>query len=441
MAKGKVIIVGANQTGLALCLFLGKAGFSVEVFEKKKQVDVSYDWHDDINPDIFNIVGLPLPPSDCYFEKKCWTFVPPNKSDYIFVEIEKEKRDMSIERKPFNDYLFGLAKDFGKFHYETEVDSLIIENEKITGVKLKNGDKIFADLVADASGVNSKLRENLPKSFGFENKIDKSDTFVVRRTFYDVDKSIEPPKYTNKVYLKHMGRRGISWSIYNDEKKTADILIGSVGNIEKDTIEAALLDLQQDNPHIGKKILKGGEICTIPVRRPASRLFWDGYVILGDSAFMTIPMLGSGVANGIRAAKFLSDVLSEPTGNAYSNENLYRYQMGYFKAVGAKHSGIDLMKRWLLNSPPHIIDALMQKRIIGEQELAIGGMGEDLTLSVKQILQKVFKGIGHIPTLLKLKLMLDNMAKQVKIASNLPENYTAESFRNWQEKYNKNFLI
>ena len=45
----------------------------------------------------------------------------------------------------------------------------------------------------------------------------------------------------------------------------------------------------------------------------------DGYAAIGDSAFMTVPVIGSGIANALKAAKILADAISsigEKTGIA-----------------------------------------------------------------------------------------------------------------------------
>ena len=88
----------------------------------------------------------------------------------------------------------------------------------------------------------------------------------------------------------------------------------------------ALDDIRRDNAIVGRELMKGGQLLQIPVRRPLSRFVANGYAAVGDSACMTIPMLGSGMASGMKAAKILADTLSDSVCDAFDTANLSRYQ-------------------------------------------------------------------------------------------------------------------
>lgn len=431
----RVIIVGANQGALALAEMLGRSDFDVTVFEKKRQEDVSYDWHDIMSPSAFGAAGLPMPPSDCYTKKKCWAFVPPGKNDYIYVGVPDDNLDISVERRPLNAFLYGRAKDFADFHYGTEVASLIIEGLAVKGIELASGERVSADLVVDASGARSALRGSLPQEFGIQQTLPDSDTFFVYRAFFDVNESAEAPQYTNKLYMKHMGEQGVAWFIFDKEKNNTDVLIGRVGRLSEQTLKAALDDMRADNPKMGKTLLKGGQIDIIPVRQPISKMVAAGYALLGNSAFMTIPMMGSGMACSLLAARFLADTLTSPQGDAFGIENLYRYQVRYMKEIGARHAGTVLMKNWMLSAPSDVIDFFMRKRIIGEKELGAGNSGQGATLSKRDVFIKVVKGFSRLPELLRLKTTTDRIKERTSFAAGIPEVYDKAEFEKWRSEY------
>ena len=48
---------------------------------------------------------------------------------------------------------------------------------------------------------------------------------------------------------------------------------------------------------------------SIPVRQPLAVMIADGYAAIGDSAFMAIPINGSGIGCSMRAGKMLADAV------------------------------------------------------------------------------------------------------------------------------------
>ena len=194
----KAIIVGGNQGGLNMARCLAEVGFEVELFEKKTRADVAYDWTDDMDPKIFDELGLPLPDEKGWFHKKDWTFVNPNEKVKLFVKGGAQAGDLSMYRRPLNDYFYDLVKDNEKIkiNYETKVDGLLFDGDKVVGVKV--GDQEFgADLVVDCGGAHSNLRESLPDSVGIPQRPNKGETFVAYRGFFKPVEGVEEPKYTN----------------------------------------------------------------------------------------------------------------------------------------------------------------------------------------------------------------------------------------------------
>ena len=63
----KIIFIGAGMASLVASERLARAGYDVSVFEKDAYENLSYDWHDDVNRDAFDMFGLPLPKDDTYF--------------------------------------------------------------------------------------------------------------------------------------------------------------------------------------------------------------------------------------------------------------------------------------------------------------------------------------------------------------------------------------
>jgi flavin-dependent dehydrogenase len=432
--KGTIVVIGAGIGGLETAYLLGKMGYAVTVYEKSKEEKISYEWYDDVSPTIFKSFGIPFPDEKTYFEKIDWSFVAPNSQMVLEVIQEKEKRDYSFDRIPLSKHFIKRAKEFATINFETEVDSLIIEDECIKGIVV-NGKKIMADLVIDCSGALSKFRESLPASYNIEKQPSKGELFYAYRVFYERNKEAEAPKFTHKAYLKHLGEEGISWSRH-DFPDEVDLLVGRTYKLDKEIIDRAVSELKKENPTIGEKIVHGGIVCTIPVRRPITKMVADNYVLIGDSAFMTIPMMGSGIASSILAAHILAETLEN---GEFSKENLWKYQVKFYHELGAKFMGIDVLKNWLITANSDDIRYLFENGIIDENDMRSGVAGELVQLPIDKIIKKALKGYRKLGTLLELNGKLNMMNKAVKLGNKIPSEYKEEEINKWSAKINTLF--
>lgn len=424
----KAIIVGGNQGGLNMARCLAEIGFEVDLFEKKAQQEVAYDWTDDMDPKIFGELGLPLPDESGWFHKKDWTFVNPNEKVKLFVKGGAQAGDLSMYRRPLNDYFYNLIKDNEKIKvsYETKVDGLVIDGGKVAGVKI-GAKEVLADLVVDCGGAHSILRESLPESFGIPTRPNPGETFVAYRGFFKPKEGVEEPKYTNKAYLQHIGEKGISWCIYGEGM--VDVLIGRIDKLTKEDIDRAMDALKKDNPILSDELVKCGFSSVIPVRYPISKLVADGYVLCGDSAYMTIPLMGSGMFCSLLCGKMLAETLK--SNDDCSEKNLWNYQLKFYDRFGA-YCGVDVLKRWLLSAKSTDIDFLFEKGIFDEKIMGNGVGGDPIKLSIGETLKKAWQGKAKLGLLLKIVGMLGNSDKANAIAKKIPQVYDKEAIAAWQ---------
>lgn len=422
------VIIGGNQSGLNMARCLADVGFKVTLFEKKAQNEVAFDWTDDVDPTIFSTVGIPLPPEGTYFKKKDWTFVNPSETVKITVHGGAQSEDISVYRRPLNDYLYGLACDKATIKYGTEVNSLIVEGKKVVGVTVGE-EKIFCDLVVDCSGALSTFRASLPEETMIQCMPDKNELFYAYRGFFKAKDGVKAPEMTNKAYLRHGKKEGISWCIYHEG--TADVLIGRIGGITEEEINDALNELKKDNPIIGEELVKAGFVSIIPVRYPISRMVADGYVLCGDSAFMTIPMMGSGIACSLDCGKMLADVLKRS--DDCGVKNLWYYQVAFFKKYAA-FLGVDLLKRWLLSTAAENVDFLFESGVIDEEMLANGVGGEGVKMPFGVMMKKGWLGRKRLGVLLQVAGIMSKSDKANALARNIPEEFDEEEAVKWQNR-------
>lgn len=434
----KVVVAGAGIGGLVAAEKLGKLGFDVTVFERAASLDeMRYDWHDDVNPSVFRRLGMKLPEES--FKKRSWTFVAPHGIVVREFRQDEENADYSVERRPLNAMLANRASAVADIAFGATVESALISEGRVSGVRV-NGAEVAADLVVDSLGVDSVLKKSLPAEFGVSVH-DEDEVFVAYRAFYEKNPDAPEPKYVSKAYLKHLGEAGISWAIQDPPGKLVNVLVGRLGKMDDATLSRALASLKEENPTIGEKIVRGGTVCRIPVRYPATRMVANGYAAVGDSAYLTIPMLGSGIASSMVAGTLLAETVGEFMSRGVKGRELFdvarlwKYQVKVFGEFGAEHCGIDVMKRGVLAMDDGIIGWLLGSDLLDNDEIGALAGGGMLRISPAEALRKVRKaGLKKLGTLLKVNAMLQKSLVAHRRGKNIPRNFNEATARAWERR-------
>lgn len=430
--KGTVAIIGANQTGLFAAKLFSEQGFSVFVFEKNSRENAAYEWTDDISPSVFKEVGLPFPPNDIFTRTGSLTFVPPGRNP-VFVP-QNEEPDINVSRRGLNEWLISLLSEGVELYFDACVTRALADGDVVYGVEFSNGETFECDLVVDCGGVNSLVRRSLPQNFQIQNEVSANDKLFVKREFFARPENCPRPEHPKKIYLKHKNENGISRCTLSHDEKQADVLVGRIGSLSDETYENAIADLKEDNPVIGNKVSGGDVIFEIPVRRPLSNLVANGYVLLGDSACMTIPIIGSGIGSGLKAAKMLADAVTSADKEPFSKKNLYRYQLKFMREIGGKHAAIELVKNKLFSSRGNEIDDLVKSGVMeGLASVVSGGSAKRL---VKSFLVLPFKCFSLWKTLFGVSI---KAACVVSHSTKMPPRFDEKEFEKWRKKYDKPF--
>lgn len=203
----------------------------------------------------------------------------------------------------------------------------------------------------------------------------------------------------------------------------------------------ALADLKKNNPTIGNRVMRGGIVCRIPVRYPATRMVADGYAAVGDSAYMTIPMLGSGIASSMLAGMLLAQTVGENMSRGYKGKELFkasrlwRYQVKVYREFGAEHCAIDVLKRGVLNMNNEMLDWMLGSDLLTNDEigkLAGGGM---MRVGVAEAFRKIgVAGFKKLGKLLKINNMLQKSLMAYRCAKNIPRNYNDNIIKGWESR-------
>ncbi len=438
----KIIIAGGGHGGITCGAILAKNGFDVTVYEKNKADKMGHDWTDIFDPKAFAAVGMDMPPREMYNFKNNMTFFGPSMTTRLVQDVPEDELEIQMERRDIYKCIISYAEECGvKFEYGCEIKEPIMFGNRIVGIKTDKGD-FLGDLVIDACGINSPLRSNLPKHLGIQNEAIEYERFYVYRAFFEkIDVGEIEDRF--RVLMFHNGKLGISWVA--DDGEYTDVLIGRFNKLDMDEVEATLEDLRRDFPDLGEKKLRGGQFVEIPVRQPLGVLVADGYAAIGDSAFMTVPIIGSGIANSMKASAILAKTIIGDTTESYSAKTLWKYQREFYSKLGSGLAPLASIKLLLTRLEPADLDYIFATGILNADDMTISADSTSLFAMVKDMLdieplKAKIKGLAGRPDILKKVLrMIKDIAAVTAVTAAMPMKYDVVAVHKWAKAYNACF--
>lgn len=436
--RRKFIVIGAGQGGLQAAKTLALAGNDVTVYESSCREKLCHDRIDTVERKLFTDLNIPVPHGTIVSDT-C-SFVAPFSDKPLYMYTDPETRDVYVERRIFSAELVAAAEDAGvTVKFETPVDSLIYEGHKVCGV-IVGGEKIYADLVIDSSGVHSPFRASLHGKNGMTVTPEDDEVFNIYVTYNEANPGYELDDENRwKIYLKFMGERGISWcGVVPDG--TVTVLCGIIGKFTKQDKERIFAELQRLNPVLSDRPVRDGSYTSIPVRYPMTMMISDGYAAVGDAAFMTIPLVGNGIANAIRAGQMLAEKIIRD--DSVSVETLWKYQAEYYKKIGAVCCLIDCIKRGLLATDNNDLKELIEGGVVTATDIYKILSGKLSLVSANELVRRIalsYRHRGFFGTMGKAAV---KGLKATVIALKIPKEYNLTDIRRWQSKldgiYHKN---
>ena len=431
----KIIVAGLGHGGIAAAALIAKAGFDVTVYEQKSEGTLGYDWTDIFAPNALGIAGMDMPDKDKFEYKEDMTFFNPSLTTALRQNVPQDQLEIKMERKDIYDHFIKNALKYGvKIVYDCKVEGPIVLGNRVVGIKTEKGD-VYGDLIIDSCGMNSPVRSNLPESFGIEKEVARNEKISIYRAFFN-KASDEAVAAKFKVMLFAGGIKGISW-IASEEEHT-DLLIGRFEDFDMEEVERFSAYLRETNPRLGTELVRGGQFVEIPVRQPLSIMVADGYAAIGDSAFMTVPLIGSGIANSLKAAKVLADTVVADKTQSFSAESLWKYQMGYYKVLGAGLAPLACGKLLLISLTPEEVDYVFEKGIMTADMMTIGADFTGLSsvkLDPKDLINQA-KEVCNDPELLKKIIACGvRMGKAIAACAMMPKKWNAKRVQSWAKVY------
>ena len=437
----KIIIAGGGHGGIATGMLLAQNGFEVEVYEKNEANKMGYDWTDIFNPRSFKSIGLPLPPKETYEYKTDMTFYSSSENTPVEQHVPESEREIKMERRDIYKYIIGHAEKAGvKFNYGYDIKGAVVKGKTVVGISTDKGD-IYGDLVIDACGCDSRLRASLPECFGIQATVGEYEKFFIYRAFFN-RASYEPVEAPYKICIFSEGKLGIGW-VATEESYT-DLLIGRFEEFDMAEAQRTADYYRSKNPSLGTEVLRGNSFAAIPVRHPLSVMVANGYAAIGDSAFMTFPITGTGIANCFCAAPMLATVIIKNKDKDYTAELLWEYQREYYKKIGNGLAPIARAKFFLTTVTTDELDYIFDKGIITSKELSVSAEKVDIDIPSyfnKETLLRCKAVIDNKPLLKKFLTIAKEIVKVVAVTQSMPKKFEETAVLNWAKKYDALFKV
>ncbi|HXW11141.1 MAG TPA: NAD(P)/FAD-dependent oxidoreductase, partial [Nitrososphaeraceae archaeon] len=275
-----------------------------------------------------------------------------------------------LPQKQLNDALnVGI-----EIKYNLALRNVMTENDRVIGIEgedlqTKSAFKKTCKVVVDCTGVTSVLRTNLPITTHIQRKINRDDLEATGRYIYNFENQSEDNTYFDPDYcLIHLDQNiapgGYAW-VFPKGKNKVNIGLGVQQKAmeehnrkqgERKDLKTKIDDYVKLNPVIKNPQIADGEsddgnswgTWQVSVRRQNDCLAANGYILVGDSAWMPKPLDAGGIGPAIIAATIAGKTVVESIqANDFSEESLWKYNLEFVEAYGYKTAGLEVFRRLL----------------------------------------------------------------------------------------------
>ena len=267
------------------------------------------------------------------------------------------------------------AKKIGiNMQYSVALRNLLYENGSVIGVEgtdLTTNEpyKKTAKVVIDATGVSSMLRNGLSIRSNIEKKIDRDDLEATGRHIMKFESGVEDktdfdPDYCIIHLDQDIAPGGYAW-VFPKGKTKVNIGLGvQYAELQKrnrrlgrkDDVMKLINDYVKINKAIKNPVLSDDPSDSVnatgtwqvSVRRQNDCLVANGYVLVGDSAWMPKPLDAGGIGPAIVAATIIGrDVVAAIEAGDVTERGLWQYNIDFINDYGYKTTGLEVFRRLL----------------------------------------------------------------------------------------------
>ena len=326
-----VIVVGGGPSGSMSAIEIAKAGYSVCILEKDRDI------------------GMPVRCGEAIGYTGLTQFFSP-KPEWIASEIDgakliapgnielnipfRNETGFILNRRVFDYDLSKIAVSSGAEVYtKSYVKGLIISDNFVRGVVLNYLDqeiRINAKIVIGADGIESRVGRwgNIKTSIRMKDMESC------------VQYSVANINVKNNQMIMYVGQEyapgGYLW-IFPKGDGFANIGIGISGKYSKNKSAKKHIDefISDNYPEVSVlTTVCGGVPCPKPHKNPIN----NGLMLVGDAAHQINPMTGGGIASGMRGGQIAGEIAVKALEKGDYSENMLKlYPKKMFKVFGKTH--------------------------------------------------------------------------------------------------------
>jgi len=281
-----------------------------------------------------------------------------------------------LNRKAWSQRQLAYLEKMGvEVVHGVDVRKLLVRDGYVCGVEgvvmgEKSPFKKTAKVIVDASGSASILRTNLSIKSWIEREIDKeNDLEPTGRYILEFEPAAEDetwftPKYCIIHFDQFLAPGGYAWTFPKGKTKVniglgvqkKSLLRRNMSHGLNDTLKSLIDKYVQMNKVLGNPREPGNQldlgnsygIWQVSVRRQNDCLVANGYVIIGDAAWMPRPIDAGGMGPALYASVVLgrSIVESIESGDV-SETSLWKYNVEYVRMYGYQMASFEVLRRYL----------------------------------------------------------------------------------------------
>jgi len=414
MERFDVIVVGAGTGGCLAARTAAEGGLNVCLIDVKSMEDIGRKvCGDGIGKHHFDALGLTYPCGEELERTVKGVSIYSPDREAVFKVSGEGLHGFIINRYMFGQRLLKWALDAGvELRDSTKVISPIIKENTVVGVKAKKSastEEIYSSVVIDASGMNAVIRKNLPLEFGIEREPDKADVIACYREIRVLREELPEPEYL-RIYLTSKIAPGGYYWIFPEGGNKVNVGLGVAMKQGFPNPKFQLYKYVLSQPLFdGSRIVHGGG-GLVPTRRPLSKMVADGLMLIGDAAFQVNPLHGGGIGPSMTAGRIAGKTAVKAfEEESFSTETLWQYGVEYIRDYGAKQAGLDIFRLFLQKLSDEDLNYGMKNKLINEDDLLITSMGDELKLNITEKVIRLFRGLGKISLIKKLRRIADLM--------------------------------
>ena len=353
-----VVVIGAGTAGASAAAFIAEAGRRVAIVERRPFNEGGARWINAVPSWMFDRAGVAQPGGDEYhgvFGTASFRS-PLNRAALDIDDVPVWDVDM----RALGDRLRRRATDAGAVVFDhanlTDVEHrgsrpCSIGIQVVPPKGPRRSLELTASLFVDATGLAGALRTRVDALNDTCRVVAPRDTCTAASRLYRVGDRDGARRFLDQHGLQP--GRTLSWMSpeggfssvmvsIDETMEDVSFVVGTIADGHHLSGPALMRSTVEGLPWVGE--LRFGGEGLIPLRRPYDRLTAPGIALVGDAGCQVFSIHGSGVGNGMIAARILDEAISG-AGDPGDPGVLWRYQSAYQRERGSHCAPFDVFRR------------------------------------------------------------------------------------------------